>query len=120
MRQHHQHQHDIRAKAAVDQGEDAEAMEELNDTELFICTPCALHDTHNGFRWSMQCEFSDRNLLRDCYIAIESLRKSFDLLQSFLPSWVESRLCFREPMGPVWVAGRQALWSSLSVEVETA
>ena len=46
----------------------------LDLLEIIVVTPCAAHDVHNAFRWSMQAEFRDKELLRDCYIAIESLR----------------------------------------------
>ena len=45
--------------------------------------PCAAHDTHNSFRWAMHGEFNDRQLLRDCYVAIEALQKSMDMLVYF-------------------------------------
>ena len=52
---------DIRGLLEVD----AAKTESVNRVELVVCTPCAAHDTHNGFRWAMFVEFKDRQLLRD-------------------------------------------------------
>eukprot|EP00974_Lingulodinium_polyedra_P074370 7207424-Lingulodinium_polyedra.AAC.1 len=66
----------------------------------------------------MHGEFQDWQLLRDCYISIESLRKSLDVIHHNLLPWIEAKLSFREPMGADWVAGQKALWHALGVEAE--
>ena len=46
----------------------------MEDLEFVVFTPCALHDTQNSFKWAMQAEMANTEVLRDCYIAIESLK----------------------------------------------
>eukprot|EP00974_Lingulodinium_polyedra_P004418 413690-Lingulodinium_polyedra.AAC.1 len=67
-------------------------MEELTLGELVVVTPCACHDCHNGFRWSMQVNFADRQFQRGCYVAIESLRKPFDLIRTRMADWAAQKL----------------------------
>ena len=51
-------------------------------------------------------------------IGHESLRKLFDIIQSYLPCWIDARLTFREAMGEDW-KGQKVLWEALGVEAET-
>ena len=62
----------------------------------------------------------DKELLRDVYVAIESLRNSYSLLNKHLAEWVALRLSFAEPRGQEWVDQRTALWLALGVEPELA
>eukprot|EP00974_Lingulodinium_polyedra_P085686 8297665-Lingulodinium_polyedra.AAC.1 len=94
-------------RAQEQEHEDPDATELLNLSEFVLCTPCALHDCQNAFRWSMHADFKDRALLRDVYISIASLRKSFDLLTNYLPGWIAERLTFRAPMPVEWVQERK-------------
>ena len=57
-------------------------------TEFVLVTPCALHDSQNAFRWGLHSQFTDKELTRDTYIAIESLRRSADLIKSHIYEWV--------------------------------
>ena len=85
----------------------------------FVCvTPCALHDAQNGFRWGYAAEFADKQLMRDLYVAIESLRNSADLLSSRVSQWVLSKLRFTESRGEEWQDARRALLSALDVDPE--
>ena len=95
-------------------------MRELQLGEWVIVTPCAGHDAHNAFRWSLQLQFGDRMWLRDCYVAIESLRKSFDQLEGHRAAWVADRLVTREPMDEDWVEEQLILWEVLGLDPETA
>eukprot|EP00974_Lingulodinium_polyedra_P113699 11009077-Lingulodinium_polyedra.AAC.1 len=88
-------------------------------SELVVVTGCALHDAHNAFRWSMLQQFSDRNLQRNCYVAIEALRKSIDALWGQLDTWVAQRLTFRDPQDEDWVEEQEVLWETLGVDPET-
>ena len=49
-------------------------------TEFVVVTACALHDAQNAFKWALWKQFVEKELTRDIYIGIESLRKSADLL----------------------------------------
>eukprot|EP00974_Lingulodinium_polyedra_P041564 3991624-Lingulodinium_polyedra.AAC.1 len=62
----------------------------------------------------------DRALLRDVYISIESLRKSFDLLKNYMPLWIEAKITFRPPMGDAWVEEQCMLWDTLGLDPETS
>ena len=64
-------------------------------------------------------QFSDRNLQRNCCVAIESLRKSIDVLWGHLDTWVVQRLEFRDLQDKDWVQEQEVLWETLGVEAET-
>ena len=57
-------------------------------TELLVFTPCAAHDCNNAFKWSLASRFDNKDLLRDAYIVVESLRNSWTTLTSHLAEWV--------------------------------
>eukprot|EP00974_Lingulodinium_polyedra_P103391 10011132-Lingulodinium_polyedra.AAC.1 len=46
----------------------------LKKTEYVVVTPCADHDARNAFRWTLHNQVKDKEVARDCYIAIEALR----------------------------------------------
>ena len=62
----------------------------------------------------------DKELIRDCYIAIESLRRSADLLQGHLFEWIGKVLRATDDRGEEWVSHRRQLWLGLSIDPETA
>ena len=64
-------------------------------TEFVVITPCALHDSQNAFKWSMHDQFTDKDLLRDVYIAIESLRRSADLIDTHIYAWIMETMSVR-------------------------
>ena len=51
-----------------------EPVEVFRLTEFLVFTPCAAHDAHNALKWAILSTDDDGVLLRDAYIAIESLR----------------------------------------------
>ena len=57
-----------------------------------LFTQCALHDSHNAFKWSYLSTMADRPMMRDIYIGIESLRNSHDLIEKHLSGWIAQRL----------------------------
>ena len=78
-------------------------------TEFVVCTPCALHDCAKAMEWSMLNEFKDRELLRDCYVACESLRNAMGLVKKHLCQWIALRLDFVEPLASADVEGLRHL-----------
>ena len=86
--------------------------------EFVLCTPCALHDSQNAFRWAYLDECQDRSLMRDIYIAVESLRNSADLLESRMNSWVAGRLRFVDGRDASWTVQRRVLLEGLDVQPE--
>ena len=59
---------------------------------------CAAHDAHNSFKWALWFQFEDKNLLRDAYIIVESLRNSMNLLNKYMHAWIASRLSYAADM----------------------
>ena len=88
--------------------------------EFVVVTPCAIHDSQNVFKRGMHEDFSNRDMMRDIYIAIESLRNTADVISEHMASWVSSRLKFVDDRGPDWVAEQQQVWMALGVELEQA
>ena len=93
-------------------------LELLNLMEWIVVTPCAMHDAQNAFRWAMRALFKDKLLLRDCYVGIESLRNSWDLLTGHLALWITKRIAFRPSMGDNWCSQRAKLWDALGLKDE--
>ena len=84
--------------------------------EIVVVTPCALHDVQNGFRWGMHGMAKDKELLRDVYIGIESLRNSCDLLTTYVAEWVATKLSFRaDPASRQWQLDQHSLWEALGL-----
>ena len=94
--------------------------EVLRLTEFVVFTACAAHDAQSSFRWAMHRWISDKDLLRDVYVCIESLRRSVDLMRSHLAEWVAARISFVEELGADAIDHRRSLWQALDVEMETA
>jgi hypothetical protein len=95
-------------------------LEQLSLREWVLVQGCAAHDAQSAFRWGMQGLISDRDLLRDVYISIESLRNSMDLLQHHVMEWAMGRVTFTSPMSASEVEERKELWQALSVDEDTA
>ena len=74
-----------------------------------------LHDTTNGFHWCMKPHLPD-NVSTDMFIAISSLRNSYDILMENCMSWLPTVARFAEP--PVSKAVLEELWTCLGVEPE--
>eukprot|EP00974_Lingulodinium_polyedra_P049125 4722672-Lingulodinium_polyedra.AAC.1 len=55
----------------------------------------------------------DKQLLRDVYIGIASLRHSLCLIQAHLPGWVAERLSFCPREGEGFVQQQKQLWNAL-------
>ena len=104
------HQHQLLPENPAYDKEDWERM------EMVVVTPCALHDSHNAFRWAFLQQVKDRSLMRDLYISVESLRNSADLLSSHMASWILSVLTFVDAQDEIWVQEYRVLWESLDVE----
>ena len=83
--------------------------EVLRLTEFFVFTACAAHDAQSSFRWAMHRWISDKDLLRDVYVCIESLRKSVDLIRGYLAEWVAARISFVEELGADAIDRRRSL-----------
>ena len=87
--------------------------------EWVVCLPCALHDAHNSYKWAMMHRVDGaEDLNKNCYICIESLRNSWNLISGRLDEWVCSRLEFVDIESPWTTHEAYELWSALGVEVE--
>ena len=89
-------------------------------TEFVLVTPCALHDSQNAFRWGLMEGCSDKQLMRDTYVCIESLRNSSDLLAKHIGHWVALRLRPQAHKGSKWVEQQRCLWEALGLEAHAA
>ena len=92
--------------------------DEADLMEWLVTTPCALHDCHNSFKWALFHWFQDKDMLRDCYVGVESLRNSMGALDRELGSWVALKLSFHEGRGEGWVLRQVQLLEALKVSAE--
>ena len=88
-------------------------------TQFIVVTPCAVHDAHNAFRWGFLDEVKDRDLMRDAYVSVESIRNSNDLIAKHMGTWVSLRLTTAERMGVDWQDERSRVLNALGVDMET-
>lgn len=90
----------------------------LSMTQFVVTTACACHDASKANQWSMFFEYSDKDLLRDIFIAAESLRNSINLIRDYLDAWISLRLDFAEPLSCWEVDHLTCLWVSLGLDSE--
>ena len=88
--------------------------------DMMVVTPCSLHDAQNAFRWGLLNKFQDRQLMRDIYISVESLRNSADIISSSVSAWVLRMISFAPPRENQWMDEQRALLAALSVDLEIA
>ena len=52
-------------------------------------------------------------LMRDCFVGIESLRRTSDVVANKVGSWVGASLSYRHHMSPEWCECQEKLWHAL-------
>lgn len=87
-------------------------------TEIVLVTGCAAHDAHNGLKWGHFQEFRNAELTRDCFVAVESLRNSADLIYRFLGEWVGQVIRLVDESPSFVVDEKRALWTALGLGLE--
>ena len=92
----------------------------LSLTQFVVCTPCALHDVNKAQQWAMLAEFSDKDLLRDCFVVVAALRNSIDLITTHIGMWISSRLQFVEPLCSDEIQDFVIMWVALGLDGELA
>lgn len=116
----HRHQIDAASRASQSSSSASVSSRVLELTEWVISTPCGLHDIHNSLKWSIHARVSNTEVLKDCFLVIESLRNSADLLHRHLGGWLEDRLRFVPEEDLPAPEHLYELWTSLGVEHEVA
>jgi len=112
-RQHHQAS---TAEGGSNEGGDPLASPVLLDLLTWVvATPCAVHDTHNGLKWSLFFYCQQTDVLKDVFVVIESLRNCLDLLHGYLGAWLAEHLHFVEEEELDSVDSLQDLWLALGV-----
>lgn len=81
----------------------AEAAQARTALGLFLPSSCVSHDCDGGLRRALAYFCDDKEVLRNSYIVLESLRNSFDISVRFLPGWLRSVVVY-EDMPEPWVA----------------
>lgn len=74
-----------------DTGMPAELMAMLS---WFSCVGCFAHHGHNALKWALVEHLGDKDVARNCWVVLASLRNSFELLTKFLPRWLGSKVQF--------------------------
>ena len=81
----------------------------FHDTEFVFCVACAAHDAHNALKWALWFRFDDKQLTRDSWVSVASLRNSMDLLRKFAGEWVSTHLSYADP----WSSAERDLWTTI-------
>jgi hypothetical protein len=92
--------------------------EQLPLLEWLLFTPCAAHDCHNACKWGLPGAFGDADLMRDCYIGIDAVRQSFDVILRYIGEWVSTALSPSEPWGEDELCSWRETWSVLGQSSE--
>ena len=110
--------HEELAASASSQHSASSAPTLLQLTEWVVGAPCGLHDTHNSLKWSLHAKWSSTDLMGDCFIIIESLRNSADLLHKYMGGWIQDRVRFVPEESLPSPQHLYELWTCLGVEQE--
>ena len=70
--------------------------------------------------WNMLNEFRDKDLLRDVFVAIASLRQTWNLVSQYLSQWICLRMEWGAPLDIDECEELFALWTALGVDSECA
>ena len=88
----------------------------LHLTQFVVTTPCACHDVSKANQWALFFEYSNKELLRDVFVAVESVRHSMDLVRSHMEQWIAQSLVFTEPLAADEIEHLRITWVALGVE----
>ena len=66
----------------------------LQMTQFVVTTACCVHDVNKAGEWAQWGSFHDRDLLRDVFVAFESLRNSVNLIYDHMDEWIVKRFAF--------------------------
>jgi hypothetical protein len=88
--------------------------------EITIFTACALHDAQNSFRWAMTYRYEDKDVLKDCYIALEGLRHMTDTFANKLAEFVCAHVNHHEGLNEVEKLQYYDLYLALGVDTALA
>lgn len=96
----------------------AEAAQARTALRFFLPSSCVSHDCHGGLRRALAYFCDNKEVLRNSYIVLESLRNSFDILVRFLPGWLRSVVVCEDTPEP-WIADVWRLCQSDPRRVES-
>jgi hypothetical protein len=80
------------------QGESNLGTKQLPVLEWVVFTACACHDAHNSCKWGLPMAFGDADLMRDCFVGVDAVRRSFDVVLKYIGEWVSAVLTPSEPL----------------------
>jgi len=80
-----------------------------------VCTPCTLHDVHKSLHWASHEGFSDEASLKNIYISVEALRKSFAQICGNAPRWLWDSIVLEDPENLESASVLQDLWEVLGI-----
>ena len=87
-------------------------------TVFVVITACALHDANNAFKWALAYRFDSKDLLRDAYIAVASIKNSWSIITRNMCEWIALRLGFGDELPEDELEARRNLWVSLDVRAD--
>ena len=93
---------------------------ELKKTQFVVCTPCACHDTNKAQEWGMLAEFKDRELLRDVFVSIASLRNSWQAITSHLAGWIAKCIVYKPPLSNRNIEQLRILYDAVGVDPDVS
>ena len=88
---------------------------ELEQTDLHVCTGCALHDSSNAIQWGL-ASVASADVLKDLHVVIESCRNSFTFIHANLASFLVKHVAFAPPPRDSHLVLR--FWQALGVDTE--
>lgn len=105
------HQHHLMTEADL-----AASLPEWERTRRRLCTwhvetQCSCHDAHKAMEWSLQPFLANRDILKNCFAIIASLRNSYHQIANHLSGWISGVLSYAD-----WEYEPYGLWVMLGVD----
>jgi hypothetical protein len=80
----------------------------------YVSTGCCIHDVHNGLKWSIMNVVKDKDLAKNMWKVVASLRSGFSELVAHVSSWVVANIVFKD-----WeFHNGEKLWTMLGLPSE--
>ena len=72
---------------------------ELSLMSWTICLGCGIHDMHGGLKWAVMEYIGDKNLMKDAWVVLQSLRQGGAQVYRVLREWVADVLKYEDNEG---------------------
>ena len=90
----------------------------LGLTEWTLIVACALHDLHNGLKWSLFEVFHDPAMIKETWMIFQSVRNSLEDINRHLPLWLLANVAFVPDVDLPPPEQLASFWTALGLDAE--